>query len=258
MRVIKAKRVNIEAVFKILILVGFSWFFFLTIRTGKVNQFVHPRIVPYMKFAVAAMLMIALLIVRDIFKPRRIMAFSIPTADMTSESMSYSGTKPKVQTIESTNNASTSEAGAYSSGSSQSNGIPVQGDGESLNNSLKLHGDTIVIDDNFVMWIQEISDYPSKYIGKKVTVTGFVYRDKNFKHGEFVAARLMMVCCAADLSPAGLLAHYDKTPELKQDGWFKFTGKIENGEFKGQQMPVINITKAEKVQKPKEEYVYPY
>lgn len=273
MLLLKSKRFNIDVVIKLLILTGFSLFFFMTIKTGKVNQFVHPRIVPYMKFTIVAMLLISLFILRDVFKPQRnkvnyyqylffiiplIMAFCLPAVDMNSASMSYSGTKPLAQTIENTKDTSSLKADNSSAASSQNSDTPVQNDAESENTGLKLHGDTIAMDDNFIMWVQEISDNPSKYIGKAVTVTAFVFKDKTFKSNEFVAARLMMVCCAADLSPAGLLAHYDKASELKQDSWFKFSGKIENGEFSGQQMPVIKIAKAEKVSKPKEEYVYPY
>jgi putative membrane protein len=60
------------------------------------------------------------------------------------------------------------------------------------------------------------------------------------------------------MSPIGLLAHYDNASELKQDSWFKFTGKIVIGEFKGQHIPVIDIESAQKTEKPKNEYVYPY
>lgn len=237
---IKSKRLNIDAVIKSAILFSFALFFTITILTEKVQLYVHPRIVPFLIFAIVALLEMSLLIMEDVFKPKQkkvnilsylvfiipvIMAFSLPTDDIGSSSMSLA-----------TINANKSQ-----------------------DSSLKLQGDTIVVEDNnFVKWVQEIYNNPEKYNGKKITVTGFVFKDKQFNSNEFVPARLMMVCCAADMTPVGLKANYNNASELQQDSWFKFSGVIVNSKYDGQQTPVINIESIEKTQKPKYEYVYPY
>ena len=104
----------------------------------------------------------------------------------------------------------------------------------------------LLSDANFVQWTQELNDNVDKYVGKKISVSGFVFKVKGFTQNEFVPARLMMVCCAADLQPIGLLAQYDKTSELKQDTWFCVTGKIVKGEFNGQKVPIISVDSVEK------------
>ena len=296
MLALKSRRFNIDAVFKLIILLGFALFFFITIQTGKVQMFVHPRIVPYLKFGIVAMLVISLFVMGDVFKPQRkkvnifpylffiiplIMAFSLPPKDIGSGAMSFGGVKATGQSgsmsqdelsntdysdnsvpdgtanDNSMNNSTVADNSSADANQSTDSSF-MDGD-ESVGNSLKLQGDTVVMDDNnFVKWVQEIYNNPSKYEGKKIQVIGFVFRDKQFKPNEFVPARLMMVCCAADLNPIGLLAHYSNASELKQDSWFKFTGKIVKGEYKGQQTPVIDIESAIKTDKPKNEYVYPY
>lgn len=302
MLAIKSRRFNIDAVFKLIILLGFSLFFLITIYTGKVQLFVHPRIVPYLKFGITAMLAISMFIFEDIFKPQRkkvnvlsyaifiiplIMAFSLPAKEIGSNSMSFSTIKSTGQTdgtfqddssnndsydnsnasdnssldgYESDNSTNTnSEASDNSSANSNSNSGNSLVKGEESDSVLRMQDDTVVMDDNnFVKWLQEINDNPSKYTGKKIKVTGFVFKDKQFESNEFVPARLMMVCCAADMSPVGLLARYKNVPSLKQDSWFMFKGKIVMGEFKGRKVPVIDIESAEKTEKPKNEYVYPY
>lgn len=122
-----------------------------------------------------------------------------------------------------------------------------------------MQGDTIVISsDNFVRWMQEIYDNMSTYEGKKIQLTGFVFKDKAYNKNEFVAARLMMSCCSADLQPVGLLCHYDKAEQLKQDSWIDVTGKIQIIDYQGEKTPVIIVESIQKTEKPKNDYVYPY
>ncbi|WP_343216272.1 hypothetical protein [Clostridium frigoris] len=75
---------------------------------------------------------------------------------------------------------------------------------------------------------------------------------------EFVPARLMMTCCAADLAPVGLLANYDKAKDLKQDTWIKVTGKIKDLNYNGEKTPIIIVESIKNTEKPKIEYVYPF
>ena len=52
-------RFNINTAIKIILLLGFASFFMVTIFTGSVSLYVHPRIVPYMIFASVVMVIIA-------------------------------------------------------------------------------------------------------------------------------------------------------------------------------------------------------
>ena len=61
-------RFNINIALKILLLFGFAAFFLRTVLTGSVSLYVHPRIIPYMIFAAAAMIVIAFLLFGDLFK----------------------------------------------------------------------------------------------------------------------------------------------------------------------------------------------
>lgn len=130
---------------------------------------------------------------------------------------------------------------------------------ESNRNELQLIDETIIMDnDNYVRWIQEIYDNIEKYIGKKIQVSGFVFKDEQFEGNEFVSARMMMVCCAADMQPIGFLCRYDKAAELKVDTWIRVHGTIAKGEFNGNVIPVIEADKVENTEKPEFDYVYPF
>lgn len=127
---------------------------------------------------------------------------------------------------------------------------------------LDLKNKTITVsNDDFGMWISEIYFNMQKYKGFKISMTGFVFRDPETpKKNEFIPARLMMSCCAADLVPLGLRCEYDKASGLKADSWFTVEGTIFIGKYKfdgveydDPQVTVTKITPAEKV----EGYVYP-
>ncbi len=303
MRKIEYGRLNIDVFLKLIILLGFSLFFFITIINGTIQLFVHPRIVPFLKCGIVIMLIMALFLLKDIFRWQRkkgnlyqylffiiplIMAFALPANEVNSGSMAFgsntdamassnSTVQGKISNTDNYDNLSGADTlsgeasssdntdenslsnDSYTEENSQNNVTSFMESTEEEDNNLKLQNDTIVLDDsNFVKWIDTIYNDPSKYEGKKITVMGFVFKDKQFKDNEFVPARMVMTCCAADMTVIGLLARYSKAQELRENSWFKFTGTLENSEFNGKNIPVINIETAERTAKPKNEYVYPY
>ncbi|MDR1540371.1 MAG: TIGR03943 family protein [Clostridiales bacterium] len=128
---------------------------------------------------------------------------------------------------------------------------------------LDVQGKKITVpDDYFGAWISEICMNMNLYEGYTVVMTGFVFKDPTMlKEDEFVPARLMMSCCVADLSPAGLLCKYDKVSELEAESWVTVEGTLFIGkyEFDGQfyddpQISVTKITPAQAI----EAYSYPF
>ncbi|MBU3190173.1 TIGR03943 family protein [Clostridium bowmanii] len=270
MQSIRLKRINIEVLLKLIILLGFAFFFYHIIKTGKVLLYVNPRIIPYIKFGIVAMIALSIFIVRDLFKPKRkvylkpylffiiplFMAFMVPTTSVASTSMSLGNAKKTTATnqvssikdniIEDQNNIN-------------NNTIASNTNTNKPGEDLKMQDDTILVNDNnFIGWTQEISYNMAKYEGKKITLTGFVFKTDGFKENEFVPARLLMSCCAADLQPVGLLCHYDKAKELKQDTWIIVKGEIKILDYNGEKTPVIIAESIQITNKPTNEYVYPY
>ncbi len=287
---VKSIRINMDVALRSVILLGFALFFYLIIQTDKVQLYVNPRIVPYVKFGIVAMVMISLFSIRDLFKPKRkanlapylffliplLMAFALPPKAMDSTSMAFGDVNITQQqssnadylTPDDIAESSTGDT-AQRSDDSSATGVDTQSSSNSLDSiqadpgqtesRLIMQGDTIVIGDNdFIQWLQEIYDNMGKYDGKKIQVVGFVFKSKELKENEFAPTRFMMACCTADLQPVGFLCRYDKASELKQDTWLKITGTIKVVDYKGEKTPVIIAEKVASVNKPKNEYVYPY
>jgi putative membrane protein len=123
---------------------------------------------------------------------------------------------------------------------------------------LKMQGNTIFVNDNnFVRWTEEISNNMLKYKGKKIELTGFVFKSDGFKENEFVPARLMMTGNASDSVPVGILAHYNKAKDLKKDTWIIVTGKIKIIDYQGEKSPVIIVKSIQNTIKPRSHYVTP-
>ena len=292
MRIIESRRINVEAVMKLLILSGFAVFFSSLMQSGRIQLYVNPRILPSLKLGVLAMAVIALFTVKEVFRPQRrarlapylffiiplILAFLLPAHSMNSSTMSLGD----ISLVQQKSSAAASQKSAQG-GSAAKDGGTDAGDGLDSDNPgkvevnssnyealaslatkpvdrrLKLQNDTVVMDDgNYFRWLKELYDNMATYQGKKIEVIGFVFKDKQVKANEFVPARLLMTCCTADLQTVGMLCRFDDAKSLDRDTWVKVTGTIKIIVYQGVRIPIIEADSVVKADKPKNEYVYPF
>jgi len=101
----------------------------------------------------------------------------------------------------------------------------------------------------------------NKYIGQKISITGFVYKDATTSKNEFVVSRLMILCCAADAEITGLLCEFANASSFNTDQWVTVTGTIgkKSHLYSGetQEIPFIEVEKVELTKKPAIPYIYP-
>lgn len=71
-------------------------------------------------------------------------------------------------------------------------------------------------DTDYIPVMNIIENNTDQFIGKKIEVNGFVYREKGFKDNQFVVARFGISCCAADASVYGLLSTLENASTLKK------------------------------------------
>lgn len=248
MKTIWNKNYNMDALYKIIVLICFIVFFVFKIKSGEIIKYVHPRNINFIKFTVLFMIGIVLFLVPEVFKVRRygmkrnkvslfivtiLMAFFIPISESNTDSFAYEEFKLGI------------DDSSYMIKAEQ----PFQ------SNEKK----PIVIDTtNYVRYVQMLYEDIESYKGKEVEITGFIFRHKEFNEEEFVVARMMMVCCAADMQPIGILCRYNNSSELKNNDWVCLKGIVNSDELNGQILPVIEIIQIEKINKPQDEYVYPF
>ncbi len=101
-----------------------------------------------------------------------------------------------------------------------------------------------------------VSD-PEDFEGSNVTLLGMVHRDKRLPANSFFCYRLVMVCCAADATPAGVIVEWPKSSKLKKGTWVTVHGKVTITTFEGGDYPAISAVKVEKTNPPKDRFLIP-
>lgn len=118
--------------------------------------------------------------------------------------------------------------------------------------------DAIVMDEqNYATYIDVLSTFPDRFQGKRIQLSGFVYKEDGMASNRLVVSRFLVTHCVADAAVIGLLAETDEAPKLTPDTWLKAEGILEIGDYEGARMPLIRVTGWSKIQPPDDPYLYP-
>lgn len=250
------KKFNLNDILWFLILSGFFLYICFLLATGRIHYFIHPRMIKYVEASVVALTILAINQLMKILKgsynrkvKKGYFLFLIPLL------LGFVVSPNGLNTSMADKKGFTPQESSLTSQSSSNKKSTVIDYYE--------NGTVTFNDDEYVTILNDISSNYNKYDGKNVVIDGFVYRDKSFKKDEFVAARFLMVCCAADTSIVGLMEKWDKASSLKSGDWISVEGKLHyisvfDENTKGKSMtPTIDVEKVTKIQKPDIEYVYP-
>ena len=115
-----------------------------------------------------------------------------------------------------------------------------------------------IIDENYLEVMELIYNYPSEFIGKKISYEGFVYQTPNDSNADVFLFRFGIIHCVADPGVFGLLTHMPEGVTVKNDEWYKIEGTIQSDYYQPfkREIPSVVVTNAEKVAAPKNQYVY--
>ncbi|WP_427127480.1 TIGR03943 family putative permease subunit (plasmid) [Priestia megaterium] len=111
-------------------------------------------------------------------------------------------------------------------------------------------------DTDYIPVMNIIENNIEQFIGKKIEVNGFVYREKGFKDNQFVVARFGISCCAADASVYGLLSKLENASTLKNDTWVRIKGIIQKTTYNEEDVPYVQVQQIEDILQPDNPYVY--
>jgi putative membrane protein len=240
------------------------------VHSGKYLTYVTPRMEPYLYFTAVVMLLWAGASLFRLFRPQNrlrvahclvpaipILLLLLPHSPLSAADLSYnyaggsafSGAVAQPQTAPGGN----AGAGAQSPG-----GAPAEDFASGVSAAASASALIEVEDDDFYAWLNELYVNLDTYVGCRISVTGFVFKDPEmFGADEFVPARLGMTCCVADLVPYGLVCKYDKAGELAPDTWVRVEGVVQKGMYEGAEEPQIAVTSIEPAA-PVEAYIYPF
>jgi putative membrane protein len=114
-----------------------------------------------------------------------------------------------------------------------------------------------VKEEGFIEILSTLDLFMNNFIGKKIEISGFVYREAEMKDNQFVVARFSIQCCTADGSPFGMMVQFDQSQKLAKDAWVKVTGTLNKATYQGNEIMTLVADKVEKTTASKSQYVYP-
>ena len=115
-----------------------------------------------------------------------------------------------------------------------------------------------ITDENYLEVMELIYNFPSEFIGKKISYEGFIYQSKNEEKTDTFLFRFGIIHCVADSGVFGLLIHLPKEMVVTNDEWYSIKGTIQSdfyAPFK-REIPTVHVTEAQKIPTPKNQYVY--
>lgn len=126
--------------------------------------------------------------------------------------------------------------------------------------AMKLYKKEIITieEEGFMELLTSIDLYTDNFIGKKIRMTGFVYREDDMLPNQFVISRLAMQCCSADTAPYGIMVESDTANQYPEDTWVEVTGVIGNTTYNNNTIMKIDGENLVTTKASDTPYIYPY
>ncbi|WP_276357632.1 TIGR03943 family putative permease subunit [Cohnella caldifontis] len=124
---------------------------------------------------------------------------------------------------------------------------------------MKIYDDSVitVTEKDYMETLSTLALFLNNFVGKKLTIEGFVYREDGMKDDQFVIGRFAIQCCTADAMPYGVLVTSPDAKAYKDDTWLKITGTIDKTPYNGQDTIELHAEEIRKIKAAEDPYVYP-
>ena len=125
-----------------------------------------------------------------------------------------------------------------------------------INDTINKNEVTNIEPNQYTNILKEVYENVDTYVGQQINFTGYVYKLYDLKDTEFVLARDMLINSDSQSVVVGFLCSSKDAKNYPEGSWVNITGTIIKGYYHNE-IPVIDINKIEKVEKPQDEFVYP-
>ncbi|KPI54600.1 hypothetical protein IM33_08105 [Clostridioides difficile] len=250
------KNINKEYLIKLLTVMVILVQIIYLLWKKEIVYYIHPRMIPYLVISICILLFIVLSYIMILTKPKHnyhygstkyiILSFLITTLLISYNGLNIDKEKMKVEKHK--------EKEKYQ--------VKISEKDEYRDRTLEER----IYYDKFDVFNTEIYDFlnllytkQSVLEGKEVTYVVFAHYDDSLEKNQFIAARSIMVCCAADMIPSGPIVNMNQPPKWKEGEWILLTGKIEYKKQKNSsnKTAFLDYIDAKPIEKPLEEAVYP-
>ncbi|RKJ61042.1 TIGR03943 family protein [Butyricicoccus sp. 1XD8-22] len=112
-------------------------------------------------------------------------------------------------------------------------------------------------EDMFSTYYGEINKQPEAYVGKRIKMSGFVFKEDGLASNQLVISRFLITHCIADASIIGFLSEIEGADTLEEDTWIEIEGVLDVSTYSGYELPIIKVTSLNVIGEPSEPYIYP-
>ncbi|TJY40748.1 TIGR03943 family protein [Cohnella pontilimi] len=123
----------------------------------------------------------------------------------------------------------------------------------------KIYGqqEIIVTEKSYMEILTTLDMFLDHFVGKKLTISGFVYRDESTGSDRFILGRFAVQCCTADALPYGVMVVGTEDAQYAKDTWLTITGTLGKTTYNGREIMNLKLEKAVKIKPADDPYVYP-
>lgn len=278
-----------EAFLKSLILLGFSMFLFWLVASNEIVFYINPRFVWLTKSAAALIFLMFLIqagnsfgqtasahdhghagrggmkLVLLPFVVTLLMAFLLPHQALDASMANNKGVNLGTRPAASGQSGSTALPGDVAETQTNNNNGSSQGLTAQAEDPVQLKIAEIrksalinMNEDNFTLITNEVNIYPDRYVGKEITMLGFIFKGQDYPPNQFGLVRYVIACCSADAVPDGFMCECDDAPNFGTGEWLNIRGTIKMGQYENSAIPVIKVASFSKAQEPQNPYIYPF
>lgn len=244
------KRFNLNEFIWFLILIGLDTMLLYLIKTGRLSNFIHPKMHKYIYFAIALLL---LMIFVQAFK-----IFTIPDRGGVKKDYAVFMFAILALTLSATWKFAISEVSLRDVRLTTRSYWEETGDQHTHENFIP-NGEIDMSGENFYCYLEDIEKNLKFYKGRNIKVKGILLNNNAMNEREYVIARMVMSCCAADSQAFGIKCIIDKQIDL-EDRWVEVKGVIDIGQIvenkKIKLIPVIRVNSIYTIERPKENFIY--
>lgn len=118
------------------------------------------------------------------------------------------------------------------------------------------NNDTIIMtDENYTYILNDCHNNIDKYVNKKISFTGYIFKANDFTETQFVTARDMLIS-DSEFRIVGFLCNYKNAKKFEDNMWVNVDGIVTKGDYNGE-IPIIEVKNMKKITTPNEVFVYP-
>lgn len=249
------KKLNVNNLIWLIILLCYTFYFAALFYTGNINLFIHPKMHKYTTVALIALMILSSFQFVRLFEENDdgdiklgYLILIIPVAiGIMYKPRALTGKWVEVRGL------NLLQVGNINHEHKDKENIET-----AIFNNNVIH----LNDNNYVEALNILYSSKERYKGKKVAFDGFVYKQKNMNSNQFIAARMIISCCAADTQITGLVCKYNESSILKENQWVRITGTIDTVKYMDENyikegiVPQILVESVEEISEPVNKYIY--